>query len=95
MNNIKNMINLYNKENLTLEKCDDRILYSIIDISIPLCTTGVCDIICSYICTDICDEICDEICDAVCDRICDAFCEPVFLCDNNYYCDLFCDRVIW
>lgn len=100
MNNIIRTLNLLNEDNLTLEKSEERIVYSIMNISMldiirPECTTGVCDIICSPICGKVCDQICGDICDQICDKICDVFCDTVYPCDINFVCGRFCDRVIW
>jgi len=92
------LINQFNQnmtQSLTIDTLEERVMYSMIPIVEPQCTSGVCDVICDEICDVICDRICDAICDAICDKICDVFCDQVYHCDINFVCDAFCDRIVW
>lgn len=91
MANILKSENLYIEDALTLEKMDERILYSIIHFIQPCCVSAVCDTVCDRICDVFCDKVCDEVCDSFCDKICDAVCDS--FCDQ--ICDAIkCDRIV-
>ena len=87
MENIVNSYNYITEDNLTLEKQDDRLLYSIINIQgaknsfekykCDNVYVNVCDSVCPNVCIKIFekggkfDGNCIEICDSICMSICD------------------------
>lgn len=90
MGNIVNSYNYITEDNLTLEKQDDRLLYSIINIQGAKNSLGKykCDNVYVNVCDSVCPNVCikifekggkfDDNCIEICDSICMSICDPIW-----------------